>query len=502
MVDLSDIKNLAKYKNIVIQCHDIPDADTICSGFALKCFLRSLGADAALVYSGFAEITKPSLVMMMEMLCIDIEYVQELPPETDLLITVDCQRGAGNVKKLELPEAADVAVIDHHRAEITEGANTIITPTLASCATLVWNLLRGEGFAMDDRVSNALYYGLFTDTNGLAELRHPLDRDLAEISYDAGMIRKLKNAAITADELDIVGRALGDRKTVVNIGLLKADPCDANLLGFTSDIAQQVAQLDCCVVYSPQRFGLKLSIRCSAREIMANEIASFLCQEAGSGGGNIEKAGGFIGYDKLKELYPDIDPLDYLENRVKLYIDAYDLVYAGNNNINFAAMPLYKKLPIPVGYAPSTDIFPEKTKITIRTLEGDVDITTSEDICLMIGIQGEVWPIKLSRLQTGYKLLDEPYLKEAEYTPAIINRFSGERKEILPFAKVCIPTAQKIVYAAPVRKDTKVFTSWDTEKYYFGAVGDFLVATADDLDDCYIIKKEIFDETYALHEGE
>ena len=501
MVDISDIKNLAKYKHIVIQCHDIPDADSICSGFALQCYLRSLGADPALVYSGFAQITKPSLIMMIDMLKIDIDYVQEISQETDLLITVDCQRGAGNVRKLEIPETADFAVIDHHRAEITEDVNCVIRSNLASCATLVWDLLCKENFVLDDRLRNALFYGLFTDTNGLAELRHPLDRDLAELPNDTGMIRKLKNAAITAEELDIVGRALGARKTFDTIGLLRADPCDANLLGFTSDIAQQVAQMDCCVVYSPQRFGIKLSIRCSAREIMASEIAGFLCQEAGSGGGNVEKAGGFIGLDKLKEKYPDIDPIEYLENRIKIYLENYDLVYAGNNDIDFASMPLYKKLPRPVGYATSTDIFPAKTKITIRTLEGDVDTITADNICLMIGVQGEVWPIKRERLETSYNLIDEPYRENAEYTPSIINRLSGDRKEILPFAKVCIPSAQKTVRAKKLVKDTKVFTSWDTEKYYFGTVNDYLVANDDSYDDCYIVRSDVFLETYEACNG-
>jgi nanoRNase/pAp phosphatase (c-di-AMP/oligoRNAs hydrolase) len=296
------LKKLAQYGHIVIQCHDIPDADAIGSGYALQRYLRSLGARADLVYGGAAEISKPSLLILLEALNIEIAYVERLPQSTDLLVTVDCQRGAGNVKKFDLPEGARVVVIDHHRPEIPEGEGVIIRPHLASCATLVWDLLSREGFEMDGRVQTALYYGLFTDTNGLSELRHPLDRDLADIPNDAGLIRKLKNSAITVEELDIIGETLRNRESFGGIGLFRAQPCDANLLGFTSDIAQQVVRMDCCVVYCLQPHGVKLSVRSSAREIMASEIAEFLCREAGSGGGNIEKAGGFLSFRKLQEI--------------------------------------------------------------------------------------------------------------------------------------------------------------------------------------------------------
>ncbi len=487
---------LGKYKRIVIQCHDIPDADAVGSGFALQCYLLSLGAEAALVYGGRAEIQKPSLLMLLDALDIKISHVTELPPETDLLITVDCQRGAGNVQKFDLPAICNVVVIDHHRPEIEENENTVIRPYLASCATLVWDLLRGEGFSMDARVQNALYYGLYTDTNGLSELRHPLDRDLADLPNDAGLIRKLKNSAITSDELDIIGEALRVKEIIGNIGLFRAQPCDANLLGFTSDIAQQVVHMDCCVVYCLQPFGMKLSVRSSAREIMASEIAEYLCRGAGSGGGSVEKAGGFMSLKGMAEASGGLDPEEYLKNRVREYLGNYDHIYAGKHSIDFGAMPLYKKLPVRVGYAKSTDVFPAGAKITIRTLEGDVDTVTDNNIYLMIGVKGEVYPIKKARFEASYSAFEQPFAANTEYIPAVINRYSGERKEIIGCARGCIPSDEKLVRAKALAKPTKVFTEWDTEKYYSGGPGDWLVANDGVFDDCYIVRRDIFEESY------
>jgi len=491
------LRDLAKYKNIVIQCHDVPDADAVASGFALQSYFKSRKTDAALIYGGSAKISKPNLVMMTEELSIKIDWANEIPADTDLLVTVDCQRGGGNVFHFDLPKTAQTAVFDHHRSEIPESENVVIRPYLTSCSTLIWDMLSNENYKPDDRTATALFYGLFTDSNGFSELRHLLDRDLAEISSNAGLIKKLKNAAITMEELDIIGHTLGKREVINNnIGVFSADPCDANLLGFTSDIAQQVAHLDCCIVCCEQPHGLKLSVRSSAREIMASEIAAFVCKESGNGGGNIEKAGGFMNFTKIKECSGGQNPYGYLVSKVREYSDNYDLIYADNNDMDFASMKIYQKLPFPTGFAVSAEIFPEGSKITVRTLEGDIDAVTGNNIYLMIGIQGEVYPIFREKFEASYNISDLPYAEKTEYTPAILNRLTGERKVILPFAKTCVPKESKLVRAKALEKDAKLFTHWDTEKYFTGSAGDYIVANEGSYPDCYIVRGDIFLKTY------
>jgi phosphoglycolate phosphatase len=493
-----DIKQMAAYGNIVIQCHDIPDADALGSGFALQQRLRSLGANASLVYGGRAAISKPNLVMMLEILEIDISYVQAIPPETKLLITVDCQRGAGNVQNFDLPDSAEFAVLDHHRAEIPEGDNILIRPALASCATLVWDLITGDGFsaAGDYRVCNALCYGLFTDTNGFSELRHPLDRDLADMPYDVAFIRKLSNSTVTLEELAVIGDTLTNNEIIDNIGLFRSAPCDPNLLGFASDIAKQVVGIDGGVVYCEQPQGLKLSIRSSAREIMADELAAFLCRDVGSGGGAVDKAGGFLGFKQIAELGGGLSAKDYLRRRIGDYTSNYEHIYAGKHAIDFGRMRLFRKCMRPVGFAKSCDIFADKTKITIRTLEGDVDTAAGDEVYLMIGILGEVYPILRDKFEKSYIVTDDPYAEPLEYAPTVINRATGERQSVLHFAKACLPCGEKLVRADELKGDTKVFSYWDTEKYFHGSRGDFLVANEGDYGDCYIVRRDIFLDSY------
>ncbi|MDR0516888.1 MAG: DHH family phosphoesterase [Fibromonadaceae bacterium] len=482
------LSELAKHKNIVLQSHNIPDADSVSSAFVLQAYFEMQGCKAKIVYGGPAKITKPSLLMFIESFGIEIEKVSEIPANTNLLITVDCQYGAGNAQKFPCEK---FAVIDHHRIEIPECELCEINPQLGSCATLVHSMLLKENglenFLANEKIRTSLYYGLYTDTNGLSELRHPLDRDLADIAFDKALIKKLKNATITMPELSIVSGALKESEIIENIGLFKAQPCDPNILGFSSDIAMQVDSLDACVLFSLVNGGIKLSVRSCCREIMANELAAFLCENYGSGGGNLEKAGGFL---KNSE--------EYLAARLKEYITAFDKIYAGKTPVDFASMKRYRKLPVEIGFAKSTDLFKDGTRLTVRTMEGDIDLTAGENIYIMIGIEGEIYPILRDKFEKNYKVLDKKYEPVSEYPPTVIDRYSGEKHSILNCAKACLPTSEKIIKAKQIEKRTKVFTYWDLEKYFSGIPGDFLAANENDLQDCYIVNERIFYKTYAL----
>jgi len=481
------LSELTAYKNIVLQVHNIPDADAVSCAYVLQKYFERFNRSAKIIYSGGIKITKPSLLMFIESLEAEVEFVSEIPP-ADLLITVDCQYGAGNVEKFPCKK---FAVIDHHISEIQENELCEINPALGSSSTLVYSMLLKENdlgdFLKDEKISTALYYGLYSDTNGLAEMRHPADRDLAEVYYDKILIKKLRNANLTMPELTIVSDALKEYEIIENIGLFKAAPCDPNILGFSSDIAMQVNSLDACVLFSNVNGGIKLSVRSCCREIMANELAAFLCEGFGNGGGNLEKAGGFLKHSQ-----------EYLNSRLKEYLNAFDKIYAGQTSIDFASMKLYKKLQIPVGFAKCEDLFQDGTKITIRTMEGDVDLIAKENIYFMIGIEGEMYPILREKFEKNYIARDEEYMQVSDYPPIVINRNSGRKQSILRFAKICFPKNEKIIKAKQIEKRTKVFTYWDTEKYFSGKPGDFLAANENDLQDCYIVNERIFHKTYAL----
>ena len=301
------LSELLKYDQIVIQCHDNPDADAIASGYGIYTYLKQHGKDVRLVYCGRNVIRKSNLVIMMKDLGIPIEYVSQIDaePTAELLITVDCQYGEGNVS---LYPAEHVAVIDHHRVSKKLPELSRVESEYGSCATLVWSMLREEEIDPNEDINlaTALYYGLYTDTGYLEEIYHRKDMALRDTAkYDAALITKLRNANISIEELETAGAALlrCDYNEQYRFAVVKAGPCDPNVLGLISDMVLEVDAIDACIVFSVHDNGVKISVRSCDMEIKANEMASVICAGMGSGGGHQVKAGGFIQMSLLTKEY-------------------------------------------------------------------------------------------------------------------------------------------------------------------------------------------------------
>ncbi len=500
------LKDLEGFNPITIQCHNNPDADALGSGYGLYCYFKKLDKDVRLVYSGPSQITKSNLKLMVEKLDIPIEYIDPSKEENlkvdGLLITTDCQYGAGNVTKLE----ADVtSTIDHHQIEIEGDELTYIYPGLGSCSTLVWKLLNDEGYKVTDEegLGTALYYGLYTDTNQFSELHNPLDKDLRDgIEYNNSLITLFKNSNITLSELEIAGIAMlrcGFNEEH-EFAVIKSQPCDPNILGLISDFLLQVDQIKCCVVYYENADGYKLSVRSCIREINAGELAAYLTEDIGSGGGHYEKAGGFISKNLFKRKFDCIHGEAYFNNRMNEYFHSYDIIYAKDYEADIVSMKRYEKKKLPLGYVNTWEILPIGTPIMVRTLEGDIDLVVEEDLVIMIGIMGEVYPNRLDKFKRSYTQIDAEYsyntMTETEYIPTIKVKSTGVTLRLIDYAKVCMPSGSVKIFAKPIDKGVKVFTAWDKEKYMLGKPGDYLAVRTDDYHDVYIVEHEIFGKTY------
>lgn len=498
------LRDLETYNPITIQCHDNPDADALASGFGLYCYFASVGKEVSLIYSGRNEIQKSNLKMMVEQLKIPVQYIkkEEAVRRKGLLITVDCQYGAGNVSRIE---ADEVAIIDHHQVEINDVPLSLIVPGLGSCSTLVWKLLKEAGYKADDEngLGTALYYGLFTDTNQFMEIHNPLDKDMREeIEYDKSLISQLRNSNLSLRELEIAGIAMIRYSFNEEYGfaVIRSQPCDPNILGLISDLLLQVDSVKTCVVYNETGDGYKYSVRSCVREVNASELAAFLAEDMGSGGGHYEKAGGFISRKLYDQKCSSLHAEAYFNSRMTEYFDSYDLIYAREYTADIASMKKYEKNKLPVGYVNLWEIIPVGTPITIRTLEGDIDTVVQEDLIAIIGIKGEVYPNRAEKFRRSYQTTEEKYLYEshssAEYLPTIKIRSTGENMILTDYARVCIPTGSVSIYAKQLDKGVKVFTAWDKEKYMLGRVGDYLAVRSDDLQDVYVVENAIFGKSY------
>lgn len=502
------LRDLLSYNTITIQCHDNPDADSIASGYGLYCYFSSMGKDVHIVYSGRYEIGKSNLKLMLEKLHIPIRYipVNQIGDfhSGDLLITIDCQYGAGNVTRLK---ADQVAIIDHHQVEITNVELSHIIPSVGSCSTIVWKLLLDEGYEVSDNngLGTALYYGLMTDTNHFTEMNSPIDRDAQEqIPHSDRLVTLFTNSNISLKELEIAGIAMlrYQFNDEYKFAVIKAQPCDPNILGLISDFLLQVDAIHTCVVYNETPGGYKLSVRSCIREVNAGELAAFLTEKIGSGGGHYCKAGGFISGKSFKEVYGDVYTENFFHSKMIEYFRSYELIYADTYDLNVDDMKLYQRENVPMGFVRAIDIFDVGTPITARSLEGDIDFVVSDDLIILIGVKGEVYPERLEKFERSYEVVADTYdfhkcVVNDEYEPVVINREEGSKQNLTLYAKTCVSTQNVHIFAKSLTKNVKVFTVWDKDKYMVGRKGDYLAVTTDDLHDIFVVEKKIFKVTYS-----
>ena len=490
------LRELLKYDDIVVQCHDNPDADAIASGYALYRYFKEQGKRVRLVYGGRYKIGKSNLVLLISELAIPIEYVETLE-RPKLLVTVDCQYGEGNVTRFE---AEEIAVIDHHQVSGTLPALHEVRSNLGACATVVSQMLMAEGvdINVDKKLATALYYGLLTDTNQFTEIAHPLDKDLRDDAmFDRGLITRLRNTNLSLEELEIAGKALigYEYNETYRYAIAEAMPCDPNILGMISDLMLEVDQVDCCLVYSILPFGVKLSVRSCIKEVRASELAECITEGIGSGGGHLEKAGGFIQKELLDNLESEKIGV-FLKNRMDTYFKETTIIYAKDYEADIAGMRAGKKRRLPLGFVKGTDAAAPGTNVCVRTLEGDVNLCIDENTYIMIGVKGEVYPIQKEKFLRSYQILEEPYCFSGEYEPAIKDTIECKNISLIPYAKSCVPTGESHIYVKQIDHRVKIFTAWYEESYMLGKPGDYLAVRSDDLHDIYIIEQNIFGKTY------
>ncbi|MBE6852864.1 MAG: recombinase RecJ, partial [Ruminococcus sp.] len=340
------LNDLLSFDNIIVQCHDYPDADTIASGYGLYCFLKSHNKKVRLIYSGTNQIAKPSLLIMVERLGIPIQYVKELSEKPQLLITADCVHGEKNVTDFD---AHCYAAVDHHISVKNSSGLYEIRPEYASCSSIISVMLREAGYDFNDNrpLATSLYYGLFTDSNGMSEINHPADRDLRDFTvYDKELIMLLTNSVLTLDELKLAAEALNN---VINddryhFAVTCARECDPNILGYINDLVLQVDTVDVSIVCCFISGGIKISVRSCISDIKAQELAKYITDTIGSGGGQNQKAGGFISSESVPHINAE-NIFSFIREKVKKYYRSFDVIRAEDFSADPSRMEVYIKKP-------------------------------------------------------------------------------------------------------------------------------------------------------------
>jgi nanoRNase/pAp phosphatase (c-di-AMP/oligoRNAs hydrolase) len=155
---------------VLILTHDNPDPDALASGAALATLLKTAwGVHSRLVYSGL--IARAENRAMLSQLTPEWENENVLSGigAYSAVALVDSQPGAGNNRLPE--EVIPRIVIDHHypiRAALEQVPYADVRPEIGATVTMLYQHLAAAGITPDVDLATAMFYGLKTDTRGLA----------------------------------------------------------------------------------------------------------------------------------------------------------------------------------------------------------------------------------------------------------------------------------------------------------------------------------------------
>lgn len=316
------LQQFLSYQSICIQCHNIPDADALASAYGLYCYFQEHGIAVQIIYGGTEQIKKFNLRHMTAECGIPVSHVTELPP-IQLLLIADGQYGAGNVAKFSAPA---IAVVDHHIRTMEEHPYVLIKGDYQSCSTVVWELLKQEGYDVEGNTALriALLYGLFTDTSSFYDLYQEKDIEMRmALSGELPLFEKLIKSNMTVAELMITSDAMQEHyfDPQNRFAIVSAIRCDQSILGIIGDFMIQVDAILVSFCYTTVDNGYQISIRSCDDRIQANLLAAFVCEEIGSGGGHAKKAGGRISAERLLQKHGTTNIFEFINQKLTEFME-------------------------------------------------------------------------------------------------------------------------------------------------------------------------------------
>lgn len=199
--------------------------------------------------------------------------------------------------------------------------------------------------------------------------------------------------------------------------------------------------------------------------------------------------------------------LGFIQRGLQKYFEDCETIiakeYSDTHKDEIFSRPLYEKQKKPWSFVKSTDIIPEGKDFILKTLENTTGfmITAEAGRYIMIGCKGEVYDISKEKFEKTYMASTEGldvFHQMMDFIPAAEDAETGEYIPIDEMATLCYPRGGSGIYAIPLERRTKVFRKDSVKDYDLGIKGDYLAVREDDLEDVYIIKRDVFERTYTL----
>lgn len=300
---IQELIDLLRGHRVFIQTHNFPDQDAIASAFGLQVLLRHFGIETTICHHGAVEraVTANMVTELgIEMLGDELDE-GSMMTEKDYIITVDSQKGSGNIDDLIGDE---VACIDHHPTFVAvEDYKFMDVRIVGSCSTIIADYYRECGVEISENVATALLYGLKCDTRNFTRGVTPLDVDIYGYLFPKSnhqQIRRYQAAEIEYSELNAFSDSLRHIEIYNEVGFAYLNfSCKEGFIATVSDFILDIDLVKFVVVYAHRPNGFKFSVRSELDELDAGKIISEALKGVGSGGGHKTMAGGFADEEKI-----------------------------------------------------------------------------------------------------------------------------------------------------------------------------------------------------------
>jgi nanoRNase/pAp phosphatase (c-di-AMP/oligoRNAs hydrolase) len=289
---------LAGAKSVLILPHNDPDPDAIASAVGLRHLLaQRLGLEAQVAYQGI--IGRSENKALVRFLGRPLKQLGE----TDLrrashIALVDTQPGAGN-NPLPASRIPSI-VVDHHtwRPESAQAPYHDVRPEQGATSTIVTEYLQAASIEPSEALATALFYGIKTDTMGLA--RGAGLADVAAYYYlqplvDIDALIEIERAQVPAGYFKSFVTAFQAARVYGSFVLSYLGPMGYPDLA--AEIADQLLRLEgiqwvlCMGIYND---SLNLAARTRSRKGGAGQFVRAIVGDWGIAGGHGSMAGGQV----------------------------------------------------------------------------------------------------------------------------------------------------------------------------------------------------------------
>jgi phosphoesterase RecJ-like protein len=175
--------------NIAIFSHVTPDADALCSAFALKNVISNnfdfKNVDVFIdgeIGELYAPIMRDEVVNPEPLNSYDIAFVLDCP---------NLQRIGTHTDIAE--KASTIVNIDHHETNSRFGHINYVSNSVSSTCEMIYLIAKGQNFELNNQIAKELYQGIITDTNCLTSINltprtQQVVSELTQYKFDANMI--------------------------------------------------------------------------------------------------------------------------------------------------------------------------------------------------------------------------------------------------------------------------------------------------------------------------